>query len=257
MRTERVTSGDAEIRYDVHGDGVPTMVLVHGWACRRRDWDAVLPGLTPSHTLAVLDLTGHGDSDRGSGPWTVERFAADVAAVLEAEGCGDVVLVGHSMGAAVCLEAAALPGVRADRLVALDALCHLALYEPAPAEIIPMAMQPYRDDFENTVAALVHTLVGAHCDPALPQQITSEMTAQDRQVALDSLEDLLRWDVHQSLRETTLPVHILASAEILDPRARDALEPRCSITANELPGGHFYLRAAPTQTAGLIDAATR
>lgn len=256
MRSERVTSGDAEIRYDVHGDGVPTLVLVHGWACRRSDWDAVLPGLTQSHTLAVLDLSGHGESGRGSGPWTIERFAADVGAVLEAEGCGDVVLVGHSMGAAVCLQAAALPGVRAERLVALDALCHLALYEPAPAEIIPMAMQPYRDDFENTVTALLDTLVGAKCDPALSQQITSEMTAQDREVALDSLEDLLGWDLHRWLRATTVPVHILASAEILDPRARDALEPRCRITTNELPGGHFFLRAAPVQTASLIEAAT-
>ncbi len=257
MRTQRITSDDSEIRYDVHGDGVPTMVLVHGWACRRSDWDAVLPGLTTTRTVAVLDLSGHGESTSGAGPWTVERFAADVVAVLEAERCSDVDLVGHSMGAAVCLEAAAAPGVRARHLIALDALCHLALYEQAPAEVIPMAMQPYRDDFQNAVAALVSTYVGSACDAALTQQIIREMSAQDRAVALDSLEELLRWDVHRALAATPVPVEILAAAEILDPRARDALEPRCRITTNTLPGGHFYLRAAPTQTATLItDTAT-
>lgn len=80
------------------------------------------------------------------------------------------------------------------------------------------------------------------------------MSAQDRAVALDSLEELLRWDVHRSLCDTAVPVDILAAAEILDPRAREALEPRCRITTNNLPGGHFFLRAAPTQTAILISA---
>lgn len=101
---------------------------------------------------------------------TAERFAADVAAVLEVEGCGDMDLVGHSMGAAVCLEAAALPAVRARRLIALDALCHLSLYAQAPAEVIPIAMQPYRDDFESTVAALVMTLVGGAAAPHCPNR---------------------------------------------------------------------------------------
>lgn len=254
MRTERITSGDSEIRYDVHGDGIPAMVLVHGWACRRNDWDAVLPGLTPTRTVAVLDLTGHGESTRGTGPWTVERFAADVAAVLAAEGCSDVDLVGHSMGAAVCLEASALPAVKARRLIALDALCHLTLYAQAPAEVIPIAMQPYRDNFETTVAAMVTTFVGSANDPTLTQQIIGEMSTQDRAVALESLEDLLRWDVHSALRDSNVPVDILGAAEILDPGARDALEPRCRITTNTLPGGHFFLRAAPTQTATLINA---
>ncbi len=96
------------------------------------------------------------------------------------------------------------------------------------------------------------TLVGSSCDPALAQQIIAEMCAQDRTVALNSLEELLRWDVISALGDSAVPVDILAAAEILDPRARGALEPRCRITTNDLPGGHFFLRAAPAQTATLI-----
>jgi pimeloyl-ACP methyl ester carboxylesterase len=102
---------------DTRGTGGPVVVLLHGLASTRRWWDLVADRLVGAHRVVRLDLRGHG---RSSAPWdgyTIERLAADVAAVLEALGQSGVVLAGHSLGAAVAVKVAA---VRPDLVASLS-----------------------------------------------------------------------------------------------------------------------------------------
>ncbi len=67
--------------------------------------------------IAALDLRGHGESDWDPlQRYTSETHAADAAAVIEAMGSRDIVLVGHSLGAEV---AAHVAGTHRDRVLAV------------------------------------------------------------------------------------------------------------------------------------------
>ena len=59
------------IRFEVEGQGEPTLVLVHGWAFDRHVWDGQVPALSARHRVVTLDLAGHGESggSRPPGPW--------------------------------------------------------------------------------------------------------------------------------------------------------------------------------------------
>lgn len=85
------------LNYVVEGDGPPT-VLVHGVGANLRSWDAVAERLVPTRKVIRLDLRGHGLSDPIRAPITLEDFAADVIAVMDAAGVGQADLVGFSLG---------------------------------------------------------------------------------------------------------------------------------------------------------------
>ncbi len=84
--------------------GGPVLVLVHGWACGRTDFDAVTSHLPRTHRVLAIDLAEHGESRSTREVWTMEEFARDVVAVLEAESVDSCVVAGHSLGAAVAVE---------------------------------------------------------------------------------------------------------------------------------------------------------
>src|SRR5262249_39407728 len=106
-REDTVPSSDGvPIRYRVLGDGRPALVFVHCWTCDQHFWDASLGRFTRDYTVVTLDLAGHGGSGRGRKEWTIAAFADDVKAVVEKLGLERVVLIGHSMGGPVALEAA-------------------------------------------------------------------------------------------------------------------------------------------------------
>src|SRR5512136_2917958 len=44
------------ISYEVHGQGEPTLVFVHGWSCDARYWRAQLAQFSKNHRVVTLDL---------------------------------------------------------------------------------------------------------------------------------------------------------------------------------------------------------
>jgi pimeloyl-ACP methyl ester carboxylesterase len=100
---------------------------VHGIGCDASFWQAQLDHFADRYTTVALDLAGHGRSGTGTREWTVEAFAADVAAVLASvTHVRQAVLVGHSLGGPVALAAAALPGTNVVGVVGVDTLHNLA-----------------------------------------------------------------------------------------------------------------------------------
>jgi pimeloyl-ACP methyl ester carboxylesterase len=90
--------------------GSATVVLVHGASVTADLWRAHTRRLT-ALGLRVLryDQRAHGHSPRGDAPLTVEQLADDLHHVLRAcAPSGPLVLAGHSLGALVVQEAAAL-----------------------------------------------------------------------------------------------------------------------------------------------------
>jgi 3-oxoadipate enol-lactonase len=101
--SQRVRSGDAEIVYWTLGDG-PPVVLLHPFPVNHEFWLPVTETLASRYRLILPDLRGHGDSDVGEGPATMEKHAADLAHVMENAQVGRVALIGVSIGGYVLFE---------------------------------------------------------------------------------------------------------------------------------------------------------
>jgi pimeloyl-ACP methyl ester carboxylesterase len=99
-----------EIAFRRQREGERAIVLVHGFLDDQHVWEKVVGELkTPGFETVQLDLAGCGERAGASGPFTYERFVADVGVVVDAVG-KPFVIVGHSMGAPIAeLVAAARP----------------------------------------------------------------------------------------------------------------------------------------------------
>jgi pimeloyl-ACP methyl ester carboxylesterase len=100
---ERISSGDAEIYFDVAGSG-PPVVLLHPFPVCREFWLPVAEFLSTPYRLIMPDLRGHGDSGVGEGPATMAKHAGDVARVMTAAGVARAPIVGVSIGGYVIFE---------------------------------------------------------------------------------------------------------------------------------------------------------
>lgn len=93
----RVKSDDAEIVYRVLGEGSP-VILLHPFPANHEFWLPVANALSTRYRLILPDLRGHGDSDIGEGPATMEKHAADIFRVMDDAEVGRAPLVGVSIG---------------------------------------------------------------------------------------------------------------------------------------------------------------
>src|SRR5207244_3175182 len=76
---------EALLAYDVRpgAGGAPRMVLLHSLAMDRHVWDGVVAELAGSVEILTVDCRGHGASTAPAGPYTLARFADDLAGVLD------------------------------------------------------------------------------------------------------------------------------------------------------------------------------
>lgn len=97
------------------------MLLVHGYGCNQAMWSRLVSHFGDAYRVLLMDHIG--TAEAGTEEWdptaylALERYAEDVAAVVDALALREVILVGHSVSAMICGLAARQLGDRVSRLV--------------------------------------------------------------------------------------------------------------------------------------------
>lgn len=142
-----------------HGSpGSPLVIAVPGLSANLMSFEFLAEHLDPATVqLVALDLRGRGLSEvtePGSYGWV--KHAADIFEIADQLNADSFSLIGHSMGAAVAMAAAAQDATRVDRMVLVD-LCGI----PDASTAIPIgasvarlgAMYPSVDAYIDVVRA--------------------------------------------------------------------------------------------------------
>jgi len=88
------------INFEVEGRG-RHVTLLHGVGSHLQAWDSVVAALRDEFTLLRYDLRGHGKSGKPPGPYALDDYVADLAALLDAQSVDRTTLVGFSFGAMI------------------------------------------------------------------------------------------------------------------------------------------------------------
>ena len=256
----------ALIHHVVTGNGLPPIVFVHGFACAHSDWDAQVAHLSPRHQTIAVDLRGHGASPGEAADCSIERYGADVAEVMRALALPPAVLVGHSMGCRVVIEAALQAPAQTAGLILVDGSQFAAAMEP-------VLMQRFAspDGYETITNALFNDMFTARSNPAVVATVVKRALGLPRPVGVKMLTDLLRYDVGRltvSLACVRLPVMALQTTFSNEKRERTTMRkgqttPYLEMLRATVPSvrveiiedtGHFPQLDESAQTNALIDS---
>lgn len=193
------------ISYSVEGIAEPALVFVHCWACNRDFWREQTAAFAADHTVVALDLPGHGASGRDREVWTLDAYADDVVAVVEALGLDRVVLVGHSMGGPVSLLAAAKLEGRVEGVICADTL-HDAEFE-MPEDAMQGWLQAFEADYEAGMRQGIEGMVPN--DSALREWIAAEAMKADRDAMMALIPAFAGFDLGAALEAADVPVRCI------------------------------------------------
>lgn len=236
------------IAYEVRGQGPTTLVFVHGWSCDRNYWRHQMDAFQGEYRVIAVDLAGHGASGKGRTAWSIPNFANDVAAVVRAVDAKDVVLIGHSLGGPVVVEAGLLLPDRVIGVVGVDAFFD-AWADPGHAKM----SDQLRPNFAAGTRAFVRKALFLPTSPAaLADSISDAMAAAAPEIALPALDSMLAWARDRqaaaaSALQAPAGIIMVAGGRAATSKFQRSREGRPGLGVEEVPGsGHFLMLEVPS-----------
>ena len=155
----RATAADGTLiawsRSGPTGDGISSVVLVHGITESAGSFDPVTALLVESHDVITMDLRGHGESGTAR-RYDLEVMAGDVIAVMTAAGVELPHLIGHSLGGAVVSAVGGVTDVAS--VVDIDQSLQLHGFKAMLSPAEPMLRDP--DHYQQVVDGMLDEMQG-------------------------------------------------------------------------------------------------
>src|SRR3954465_937871 len=208
-----MVNGQNHINYVVRGTGAPTLIFVHGFACSLDDWQEQLRGLSPNFRCVALDLPGHGESAKPE-PVSIEILAAAVNWVKDQVQASDSILVGHSMGCRVIVEAFQQSAATVSALVFVHGSFLGADLASAMKTSTAAIARAGMDAFTHQFFSDMFLESG---DPELRERVIARAQGLNAHFREELFLDLVRWDATKltdALRRINVPALVLQSTYV-------------------------------------------
>lgn len=179
------------IHYESKGAGDIALVFVHGWCIDGSYWESQVDYFADRYQVVRLDLAGHGLSSIDRKEWSMPAFGEDVAAVVKHLNLKNVILVGHSMGDIVVVEAANRLAGRVIGLLGVDTFVD-------PGSQIPKTqsdglLSALRDDFGRAVRQWMGFYFPEYGDSTFKEAVLSDMAEGPMEICTPILEALFTY----------------------------------------------------------------
>ena len=197
----------------VVGHGEPSLIFVHGFACGLEDWDSPLNGLSTDFRCVAVDLPGHGRSPLPETA-SIEVMAEAVNRARKEIGASATVLIGHSLGCRVVIEA----------------------YRQSPDDVAGLVLidgGEFTSDFDTTMKHLAdwmdrggidamtlqafQGMFAENDDPEVRERIAARALRVDPDFRRELLQQLVHWDFgkgDEAMRQLVVPVLVLQSTHL-------------------------------------------
>jgi 3-oxoadipate enol-lactonase len=208
---------DIDLYYESAGQGQPVL-FIHGLGSSSRDWELQTAFFSKYYQVVAFDVRGHGQSDKPAGPYSVPRFAADAAELIQSLGIAPAHVVGISMGGMIAFQLV----VSAPAMVK-----SLVIVNSGPE----MVLRTWKERFNGLQRLLITRLLGMR---KMGEVLSSRLFPKQEQVKLrrmfverwaennpraylDALKGLMGWSVADHLGAIHCPTLVIAADEDYTP----------------------------------------
>jgi pimeloyl-ACP methyl ester carboxylesterase len=184
-----------KIHYDSFGAGDEAVVFIHGWTCDSTFWKAQAPIYEQRRSL-LIDLPGHGLSDKPEIPYTMDLFARAVDAVMSDAKVRKATLAGHSMGTPVAVQFLRMHPEKVAGLVIVDGFIPQppktdAEWEKQKAQSAERVKAYRAPDYKSVATRMLDFMFTKQTDPSLRNQIQTKMLSAPQYVMASAMEGMM------------------------------------------------------------------
>lgn len=252
------TYDGSRVHYESYGNGQEAVVFIHGWTCDLTFWRGQAP-VYEKHRALLVDLPGHGQSDKPEVSYTQERFARAIDAVMRDAGVTRAVLAGHSMGGPVALTFLRLFPAKTKALVLVDAYVPDTPKDEAERERQKAQIQPFlrslsAPNYKETVRKMIEGMFSAKTTPAQREEILTKMMATPQHVRTSAMQDMFALEAPKPGETYQLPVMSVVAAPRpgFEARLRTVFPNLRKYEAWE-GSGHFLMMESPDRFNRLLE----
>ncbi len=216
------------LHYEEYGQGDP-LVLLHGLGSSCQDWELQVPVLSRHYRVIVMDIRGHGRSDKPHDGYQIATFSADLLALLEHLHTGPVHFVGLSMGGMVGFQFAV------DHPQWLRSLCIVNSAPEVKVRTPDDCWQWFKRWSLMRLLSLetIGKALGAKLFPKPEQtELRLEMARRwaknDKRAYLASFDAIVGWGVQERLSQVTCPTLVICADHDYTPVALKLVDLRLS-----------------------------
>jgi pimeloyl-ACP methyl ester carboxylesterase len=236
------------VQYHVYGTAEPALVFIHGWGCDSNYWREQIPAFKARYTLVTVDLAGHGGTDANRSEWTMARFGQDVATVLATIPNQKLILVGHSMGGPVAIEAARLVKDRVVGIIGVDTFKTIGAPVPSKPQTDAIVKRFEADFIGQTRAMVAERFFAPGANETLKGKVAYDLSLTPQRVGVGALRAALEYDFTGPLEDVSVPI-VAINSDLGEPvneaRIRKVLPKFRAVT---LAGdGHFLMLEDPAR----------
>ena len=249
------------VHYESYGAGREALVFIHGWACDLTFWrgqEALYN--QPDRRALLIDLPGHGSSDKPHRAYPIEFFARAVEAVMRDAQTERAVLIGHSLGGPIAYAFLREFPEKASALVLVDAFVSRHMAGPADraataAHFAKVARSLQGAAGERNFAERVESCFTPRTPAALRAAIRAKMTATPKHVRIAALSSISSLRPPPDDEIFDLPAIAIQAAE---PGMQARFElmrsifPRMQLNSWE-GAGHFLMLEDPQRFNGEVE----
>ncbi|WP_422362225.1 alpha/beta fold hydrolase [Reichenbachiella sp.] len=219
QNTNQVLKTDqSEISYNISGEGEVTLLFVHGWNINKSYWDQQQAKFHENYQIVAIDLPGFGGSKNLKPTYAIDSYANDIKALINHLELDKVVLIGHSMGGRIILEAAqdnesviALVGV--DNYKEVQQKLNDELKAEADGFV-----EWLRADFANNSAVYVDQyLIFEGTDSLVRKRIVKDYKMANPEASIPAIQTYLDYPYSEQERLTNLNVPLFLISSDMSP----------------------------------------
>lgn len=247
----------SRIDYNIYGDGDTTLFFVHGWCINQTYWAGQIDYFKDQYKVVTLDLPGHGKSDQNRKDWSIQNYASDVVMMIDALQLNNVVLIGHSMGGNIILEAAVAKPDAVIGFVGVDNFKDLAI-EMSDEQKAEMArfVSHMRKDYQGVVNGFAQGMLFAEStQKSVSNRVMKDILSMRPDISVDIIESLSKVNEVEGAQMQILKVkvHLINSDGM--PTDESQLSKYCanSYEVHSIGNiGHYPMVEAPDQFNAIL-----
>jgi 3-oxoadipate enol-lactonase len=240
----QVQAGEVKLYYEVHGNGEP-LLMIMGLGSSSASWSPeLIAQLSRRFMTIVYDNRGTGQSDKPAIPYSLEMFANDAIALLDALKIERSHVFGVSMGGMIAQELALTHPSRLQTLTLGCTTCGGKHAVPPPPESLKILTAPRDGASDEEIIrrswplAYSKEYIEQHrteLEAGIPRLLAHPTSPSSYKRHLDATYGLKTYDRLPAIKAPTLV--ITGEADVLIP-ARNS-----EIIAERIPGARYHLVA--------------